>query len=138
MLREDYIDLFANAGFGEIQVRARRPYHVFGKVRYGIEEDVIFDTVEIGAFKIPLPEDGLCCYIGETATYTGNDKFYDDGKGHILKQDIPFSVCHRTAERLRSLGHADVVLSPPTYHYADWKNGGIPVIAILILQCRIR
>ncbi|WP_371379997.1 DUF2703 domain-containing protein [Sporomusa aerivorans] len=124
MLREDYIDLFANAGFGEIQVRARRPYHVFGKVRYGIEEDVIFDTVEIAAFKIPLPEDGLCCYIGETATYTGNDKFYDDGKGHILKQDIPFSVCHRTAERLRSLGHADVVLSPPTYHYADWKNGG--------------
>ncbi|TWH48724.1 DUF2703 domain-containing protein [Sporomusa sp. KB1] len=120
---EDYVGKFADAGFGEVQIRGRRPYHVFGKVRYGIAEDIILDTVELVAFKIPVSKEGLCCYIGETATYTGNDESYDDGNGHILKQGIPFNVCNKTAGQLRSLGRADIVLTPPTYHHVSQQTG---------------
>lgn len=118
---EDYVARIAAAGFGEIQVRARRPYRVLGSARYGIDRDILLETVELVACNVPVPAEGMRCYIGETATYTGPEACFDDGRGHILKAGIPAAVCRREADNLRALGRSDLFITPPTYHHVGTR-----------------
>ncbi|MBP2649522.1 MAG: Methyltransferase type 11 [Firmicutes bacterium] len=50
---EDYIQKIAAAGFGIIEIRARRPYRILGKRQYGLEQNIVLDTVELVATKTP-------------------------------------------------------------------------------------
>ena len=117
LLLDEYLHAIVTAGFGTIEVRARRPYRVLDKTRYGLDEHLLLESVEVVAIKDPIPADGPCIFTGRTATYVGTESCFDDGKGHVLLQDIPCGVCDKTAGALGRLGHADIFLSPSTWHY---------------------
>jgi len=115
---EAYLAEIVAAGFGTIEVRAKRPYRLLDRTRYGLDEDILLESVEVAAIKDPLPSDGPCIFTGRTAIYVGEDEVYDDGKGHLLRRDVPLGVCDKTARNLRALGRADLYVTDPTWHYA--------------------
>ncbi|QDR81686.1 arsenosugar biosynthesis arsenite methyltransferase ArsM [Sporomusa termitida] len=112
-----YLDKFVDAGFGTIEVRSRRPYRILDKGRYGINEDILLESLELVVYKNPVPADGACVFAGETAIYAGPDEAYDDGKGHVIQRDVPLPVCQKTAGNLRALKRPDLFITKATYHY---------------------
>jgi SAM-dependent methyltransferase len=113
-----YVDRIVAAGFGTIEVRSKRPYRVLDRARYGLDEHLLLDTVELVAVKDPIPADGPCVFTGRTATWVGADEDFDDGKGHRMIRDVPLGVCDKTAAALSALGRDDLVVTGPTWHYA--------------------
>ncbi len=112
-----YVEALAAAGFGTIEIRARRPYRVLDRRRYALERDVLLETVDVIARRDPVPADGPCVFTGRTAIYVGDEPALDDGEGHVLRRDVPLGVCDKTASMFESLGRVDLVLTPPTWHY---------------------
>lgn len=106
------------AGFGTIEIRARRPYRVLDKSRYGLEEDLLLESIEAVAIKDPIPDDGPCVFTGRTVIYVGELEQFDDGKGHLISRDVPLDVCDKTARALEALGRDDLILTEPTWHYS--------------------
>jgi ubiquinone/menaquinone biosynthesis C-methylase UbiE len=115
---QEYLDKIISTGFGTIEIRERRPYRVLDKERYGLQEDIFLESIDIVAYKTPVPEDGACVFAGETVIYVGPEDFFDDGKGHIIQRDIPLPVCQKTAGNLRALKRKDLFVTEPTYHYS--------------------
>jgi len=115
---DDYVERVVAAGFGTIEVRSKRPYRVLDRARYGLDEHLLLDTVELVATADPIPADGPCVFTGRTATWLGTDDVFDDGKGHRMTRDVPLGVCDKTAGALASLGRDDLVLTGSTWHYA--------------------
>ncbi|MDY7110385.1 MAG: arsenosugar biosynthesis arsenite methyltransferase ArsM [Planctomycetota bacterium] len=115
---EEYLEKIVEAGFGSIEVRSRRPYRALDAARYGLEDDLLLETIEVAAFKVPMPEDGPCIFTGREAIYTGPDASFDDGKGHVFQPDIPLSVCDKTARALAALRRDDLIITQSTWHYA--------------------
>lgn len=113
----DYLKLLAETGFGTIEVRAKRPYRILSPNHYKTDKLIYIESVEICAIKDPMPADGPCIFTGKTAIYFGNDDFFDDGKGHILKQNQPLAICDKTAQNLSQLGRDDIFISPSTFFY---------------------
>ena len=105
------------AGFGTIEIRSRRPYRLLDKSRYGLDEAMLLESVEVCAFKVPVAYDGPCIFTGRAAIYCGPDEQFDDGRGHVLVRDLPLGVCDKTARAMESLGRADLVVTEPTWHY---------------------
>ena len=118
---ERYLEMLAETGFGTIEVRSRQPYRVLDRRRYGIDHDIVLESVEVAAINDPTPDDGVCIFTGRTAIYIGEDESFDDGAGHILPRDMPMSVCDKTAGKLAGLGRTDIVVTNSTYHY---RGGG--------------
>lgn len=118
LMYDDYIDKIVDAGFGAIEVRSRRPYRMLDRKRYGLERDLLLDTIEVCAYKTPVPEDGPCVFTGRTAIYTGSEDRFDDGNGHVLVRDLPLPVCDKTAGVLSTLDEADITVTDSTWHYA--------------------
>ncbi len=118
---ERYLDMFVEAGFGTIEVRARQPYRVLDPARYGVAHPIVLESVEVAAIKDPVPADGPCVFTGRTAIYIGRAEQFDDGCGHILRRDLPLQVCDKTAARLEALADPNLVVTSPTYHY---RGGG--------------
>ena len=114
---EAYVDQIVEAGFGTVEVRARRPYRVLDPERYDVPDTVVLESVELAAMNVPIPADGPCVFTGQVAFYVGGDECFDDGHGHILTPDVPLGVCEKTAGNLRALGRSDLVVTDPTYHY---------------------
>ncbi len=114
---QEYLGLLTDAGFGTIEVRARRPYRILDPKHFGTEENVLVESVEVCAIKDPVPADGPCIFTGRTAIYFGDQEYYDDGKGHTLLRNQPLSVCDKTAKNLEDLGREDIYLSPSTWFY---------------------
>lgn len=112
-----YLQLIVEAGFGTIEVRARRPYRVLDKKRYQIDETILLESVEVAAIKDPMPDDGPCIFTGRTAIYFGEEETFDDKKGHVLTRDFPFSVCDKTSEDLKALGREDLCVTDSTWFY---------------------
>lgn len=113
-----YLDRIVAAGFGTIEVRARRPYRVLdGRQIPGLAERLVLESVEVVAYKSMVPADGPCIFTGRTATWLGEAPVFDDRKGHVLQRGIPAPVCDKTAGLLERLGLADLVFSPSTWHY---------------------
>lgn len=112
-----YLQLLVETGFGTIEVRARRPYRMLDRKRYGLEEDILLESIEVAAIKDPIPADGPCIFTGCAAIYFGEEKFFDDRKGHVLSRDIPFSVCDKTAKALKSLERMDIHVTGSTFFY---------------------
>lgn len=113
----DYVKRLTDIGFGTIEVRARRPYRVLSPRHHGTDRLIAVESVEICAIKDPVPNDGPCVFTGRTAIYHGSDESFDDGRGHILLQNQPASVCDKTANALASLARDDIFISASTWHY---------------------
>lgn len=118
---EAYLDSIVEAGFGQIEVRARVPYRMLTRDRYGLEEDLLLESLEVCAFKTPVLADGPCIFTGRMAIYTGSRDSYDDGNGHILPRDIPVGICDKTAGQIKSLCNPEITVTPSTWHY---RGGG--------------
>ncbi|MDZ4772346.1 MAG: arsenosugar biosynthesis arsenite methyltransferase ArsM [Planctomycetota bacterium] len=115
---DEYLMALVAAGFGTIEVRGRRPYRVLDKMRYGLREHILLESVEVVAIKDPIPDDGPCIFTGRAAVYVGGQDLFDDGAGHVLKRDIPLGICDKTAALLARLERDDLVLTPSTWHYS--------------------
>ncbi len=118
---EDYLAKIVGAGFGAIEVRSRKPYRMLDATSYQLESNLLLETVEVAAFKTPIPEDGPCIFTGRDAVYTGPEETFNDGKGHLLHQNMPMPVCDKTAAALSALGRDDLVVTESTWHY---QGGG--------------
>ncbi len=116
-----YLELLVEAGFGTIEVRSRQPYRVLDRERYGLDEDIVLESIEVAAIADPIPADGACIFTGRTAVYVGTEESFDDGAGHTLPRDMPMPICDKTADRLELLGRRDIVVTGSTFHY---RGGG--------------
>jgi SAM-dependent methyltransferase len=112
-----YVERLVGAGFGTLEVRARRPYRVLDPRRYGVDSPVVLESVEVAAIKDPIPTDGACVFTGRAAIFVGEDAAFDDGAGHVLTRDQPLAVCDKTARRLEGLGHPDIFVTASTWFY---------------------
>ena len=113
----EYIKMITDAGFGTVEIRAKRPYRILSPNHYDTSENIFIDSVEVCAIKDPMPEDGSCVFTGKSAIYFGNETLFDDNKGHVLLQQMPLAVCDKTAHALQSLNNSDIHISESTYFY---------------------
>lgn len=114
---QKYLDLIAKAGFGTIEVRAKRPYRVLAPGQYDTDEVIFIESVEICAIKDPVLPDGACIFTGKTAIYFGDQEYYDDKKGHVLMNNQPLSICDKTAGQIAAIGEKNIMITESTYFY---------------------
>ena len=112
-----YINMLTDAGFGTIEIRARKPYRILDPIHYPTDELIYIESIEIAAIKDPVPEDGPCIFSGKAAIYYGADSFFDDKKGHVLLKNQPLAICDKTANALKNLKRNDIFISESTFHY---------------------
>lgn len=115
---QEYVQHLVSAGFGQVEVRARRPYRLLDRQSYGLESHLLLESLDSVSFKVPIPADGPCVFTGKTAVYTGTDSFFDDQAGHILQRGLPAAVCDKTAAKLGSLIPAEVMITDSTWHFS--------------------
>jgi SAM-dependent methyltransferase len=113
----EYVKMLTDAGFGTIEIRARKPYRILDPKHYPTDELIYIESVEVAAIKDPMPSDGPCIFTGKAAIYYGENDYFDDNKGHVLVKNQPLAICDKTAAALASLGRDDIFISESTYHY---------------------
>lgn len=113
----EYVKMLTDAGFGTIEIRARKPYRILDPKHYATNELIYIESIEVAAIKDPMPQDGPCIFTGKAAIYFGEDDFVDDNAGHILLKNQPLAICDKTAGALVSLKRDDIFISESTYHY---------------------
>lgn len=113
---EQYTQKIVDAGFGQVEIRARRPYRLLDCKTYQLEADLLLESLDSVAFKVPIPEDGACIFTGKTAIYKGEQEIFDDSAGHILTRGVPAAVCDKTAANLGAIGQ-NVLITDSTWHY---------------------
>ena len=69
--------------------------------------------------KVPDGDDGPAIFTGRTAIYIGAEQTFQDEFGVTLMRGIPVGVSDAAALRLAR--HADIVVTPPTFHV---RGGG--------------
>ncbi len=114
---KEYLKMITDAGFGTVEIRAKRPYRILAPGQYDTEEMIFLDSVEVCAIKDPMPADGPCVFTGKTAIYFGSEEYFDDHKGHVLLNNQPLSICDKTAAAISNLGRNDIYVSDSTYFY---------------------
>lgn len=114
---KEYIKMLTNAGFGTIEIRARKPYRILSPNHFPTNEIIYIESIEVAAIKDPMPEDGPCVFTGKTAIYFGNETCFDDKKGHVIMQNQPLAVCDKTAQAHLNLNRQDIYISESTFHY---------------------
>ena len=114
---KEYIKMITDAGFGTVEIRAKRPYRVLSPNHYDTFENIFIDSVEVCAIKDPMPDDGPCVFTGKSAIYFGDEEFFDDKNGHILIQQMPLAICDKTAKALQKVNKSDIHISESTYFY---------------------
>jgi SAM-dependent methyltransferase len=115
---DDYLAIVTGAGFGQVEIRRRRPYRVLDVATYGLSEPILLESIDLVAVATPIPSDGPCVFTGRSATYVGKQARLDDGEGHVFERGIPVGICDKTARALAP--YPEIVLTGPTWHY----NGG--------------
>ncbi len=113
----EYVKMLTDAGFGTIEIRARKPYRILDTKNYPTDELIYIESIEVAAIKDPMPEDGPCIFTGKAAIYYGDEDFFDDGLGHTLLKNQPLAVCDKTAAALSALKRNDIYFSESTFHY---------------------
>jgi SAM-dependent methyltransferase len=113
---KDYVKVLTDAGFGTIEIRARKSYRILSPNHYPTEELIHIESIEIAAIKDPMPQDGPCVFTGKTAIYYGDEPYLDDKNGHVLLQNQPLAVCDKTAAALAAL-EEPIHISESTWHY---------------------
>jgi ubiquinone/menaquinone biosynthesis C-methylase UbiE len=117
MTYEEYTDRIVAAGFGQIEIRARRPYRLLDAPSYQLDRHLLLESLDSVAFKVPTPDDGACIFTGKTAIYAGVEAVFDDRAGHILPRGLPTAVCDKTAAKLFALQPEDCIVTPSTWYY---------------------
>lgn len=115
---DGYLATIVGAGFGSVEVRGRRPYRLLDRARYGLDADLMLESVEVCASRVPVPADGPCIFTGRVAIWVGAEERFDDGLGHVMQRDVPMPVCDKTAAALAALGRDDLVVTESTWHHA--------------------
>ena len=113
----DYVKALTDAGFGTIEIRARKPYRILDPKHYQTDELIYIESIEVAAIKDPMPADCPCIFTGKTAIYFGEEDYFDDKVGHVLLKNQPLAICDKTAGALASLGRDDIFISESTFHY---------------------
>ncbi len=113
----EYLKLITDAGFGTVEIRAKRPYRILAPGQYETTENILLESVEVCAIKDPMPSDGPCIFTGKAAIYFGKESYFDDQKGHVLIPNQPLSICDKTASALTMLGMNDIYISESTFFY---------------------
>ena len=113
----EYIKALTDAGFGTIEIRARKPYRILDPKHYPTNEIIFIESIEVAAIKDPMPADGPCIFTGKAAIYFGGEAYFDDQKGHVLLNNQPLAICDKTAADLKALGRDDIFISESTFHY---------------------
>tara|TARA_B100000809_G_scaffold21469_1_gene18873 strand:- start:6 stop:977 length:972 start_codon:yes stop_codon:yes gene_type:complete len=113
----EYLRMLTDAGFGTIEVRAKRAYRILSPNHYETKENIFIESVEVCAIKDPMPVDGPCIFTGKTAIYYGNDECFDDNVGHVLMPNQPLAICDKTASALANLRRDDIFISESTFFY---------------------
>ena len=113
----EYIKMLTDAGFGTIEIRARKPYRVLDPVQYNSDELIYIESIEVAAIKDPMPADGPCVFTGKAAIYYGEADYFDDKAGHVLLKNQPLAICDKTANALKNLNRNDIYFSDSTFHY---------------------
>ncbi|MEO1179890.1 MAG: arsenosugar biosynthesis arsenite methyltransferase ArsM, partial [Cyanobacteria bacterium J06636_28] len=108
----EYIQALIDTGFGQVEIRARRPYRLLGQETYKLDRPLLLESLDSVAFKVPIPPDGACVFTGKTAIYAGTEDYLDDQAGHIMQPGLPLAVCDKTATNLASRFPEDIVLTP--------------------------
>jgi ubiquinone/menaquinone biosynthesis C-methylase UbiE len=114
---EQYVQRILLAGFGQVEIRARRPYRLLDRATYGLDADLLLESLDSVAFKVVIPEDGACVFTGRTAVYKGADPYFDDQAGHLLTRGVPLAVCDKTAAKLGRQFPEEILITPSTWHY---------------------
>ncbi len=114
---EHYTQKIVDAGFGQVEIRARRPYRLLDRQSYRLEEDLLLESLDSVAFKVTIPEDGACIFTGKTAIYKGAEEVFDDSAGHVLQRGVPAAVCDKTAAKLAASTPKEVLITDSTWHY---------------------
>ncbi len=113
----EYVKMLTDAGFGTIEIRARKPYRILDPKSYPTDVLIYIESIEVAAIKDPMPSDGPCVFTGKAAIYYGKDDYFNDKSGHILLKNQPLAICDKTAEQLKALNRDDIYFSESTYHY---------------------
>ncbi|MEM1253623.1 MAG: arsenosugar biosynthesis arsenite methyltransferase ArsM [Cyanobacteria bacterium P01_H01_bin.21] len=113
----EYVQALIDTGFGQVEIRARRPYRLLGKETYSLDQALLLESLDSVAFKVPVPADGACVFTGKTAVYAGTEEYLDDQAGHIMQPGIPLAVCDKTATNLARRFPNEIVLTPSTWFY---------------------
>ena len=113
----EYVKMLTDAGFGTIEIRARKPYRILDPLHYNTEELIYIESIEVAAIKDPMPTDGPCVFTGKAAIYYGKEAFFDDKAGHVLVKNQPLAICDKTAAALTNLNRSDIYISDSTFHY---------------------
>ncbi len=113
----EYIQALIDTGFGQVEIRARRPYRLLGKETYQLEQALLLESLDSVSFKVPIPPDGACVFTGKTAIYAGTEEYLDDQAGHIMQPGIPLAVCDKTANKLAGNFPDEIVVTPSTWFY---------------------
>lgn len=113
----EYVKALTDAGFGTIEIRARKPYRILDPKNYPTQELIYIESIEVAAIKDPMPADGPCIFTGKAAIYYGSQDYFDDKLGHILLKNQPLAICDKTAGALKDLNRDDIFISESTFHY---------------------
>ncbi|WP_297703662.1 arsenosugar biosynthesis arsenite methyltransferase ArsM [uncultured Eudoraea sp.] len=113
----EYTKMLTDAGFGTIEIRARKPYRILDPKHYATDELIYIESIEVAAIKDPMPYDGPCVFTGKAAIYYGDDDYFDDNAGHILLKNQPLAICDKTSGALQALKRDDIYFSESTFHY---------------------
>lgn len=114
---EQYIQHLVNVGFGQVEIRARRPYRLLDCQSYGLAKPLLLESLDSVSFKVAIPEDGPCIFTGKTGIYIGDQEVFDDSAGHVLQRGLPAAVCDKTAAKLAALFPRDILITDSTWHY---------------------
>lgn len=114
---DEYIQHLIGTGFGQIEIRARRPYRLLDRQTYSLDEHLLLESLDSVSFKVAIPPDGACVFTGKTAIYAGPEAWFDDQAGHVLQRGVPAAVCDKTAAKLAALLPEDVLVTDSTWHY---------------------
>lgn len=112
---EQYTQRIIRAGFGQVEIRARRPYRLLDQVNYKLDSHLLLESLDSVSFKVAIPDDGACIFTGKMAVYAGSEEYLDDRAGHILQAGVPLAVCDKTAANLGRL--ENVVITDSTWYY---------------------
>jgi ubiquinone/menaquinone biosynthesis C-methylase UbiE len=114
---EEYTQRIIQAGFGQVEIRARRPYRLLDSQTYNLEDNLLLESLDSVSFKVIIPEDGACIFTGKTAIYAGAEEIFDDSAGHILQRGVPAAVCDKTAAKLGDLKPKEIIITDSTWYY---------------------
>lgn len=112
---KDYTQKIIDAGFGQVEVRARRPYRLLNAKNYQLDSRLMLESLDCVSFKVPIADDGACIFTGKMAVYAGDQDYFDDNAGHILQPGVPLAICDKTARNLEKFD--DIVVTDSTWHY---------------------